>query len=94
MCTVDVGQLVEVSYKPTISNEGFWVYGVVTGLYDKQFAIKTELGNRLMYHTKGEDGAGIPDDFISKNIAVTPLFKGGQPVLVRKTLFGAYKFPK
>lgn len=88
---IAVGQLVQISYRETEQQSGYWGYGVIESRYDEMHCIKDESGVRIMVHTGGtRDGSG----FISDDVMTVPLFWFGRPVMLKKTIFGKYKFPK
>ena len=68
-----------------------WFYGVVEEIYDDRYVVCKENGYRTMViidEEQRESETGHIDDRES----VVHLYKDGKPVIVKKSLFGKYKF--
>jgi hypothetical protein len=92
---IEVGNLVEVSYRETEEQEGFWEYGVITDVFDDRTCVLTEGGRRIMNHNKSEEGNySLDNSFFDDDTSLAILTRDGKPIKVKKSLFGKYKFPK
>lgn len=81
------GQLVHITYRDE-DGEEVWEYGAVAEKYDNMVCIDRQNGGRIMVHP--------PDapEFDDASLDILPITKGGEPVIVKKTLLGKYKYPK
>lgn len=86
---VATGQLVQVNFKYAIAGNS-WGYGVIVAVFNNRFLVRRQNSGLTMVHT---DGSALLTP-VDGGLQITPLFSEGKPVLLKKSLFGKYKFPK
>lgn len=85
-----VGQLIQINYGGKVIDGSSWEYGVVVAAYLNRTLIKRNHGGFTMHH---ENPVELEVTNVDGFRAIPLFHRNGKPVLLKKTMFGKYKFP-